>query len=371
MLICIPEGVPANRVSKVFSIMEKTVNCKSKIMTGLLTGLLSVVLSACMLVETKTAHAGAKPDWVSGDAGFYPNSKYLTATGSASKAELAKDRALGNLAKVFELHIRESSTTTSDTKVNITDGKERYTKKHHLAQQINISTDKVIQGARVAETWLDKTVFTYHAIAVLDRKQAGSNIRLEMARLDRETQSELNRSGSQGDSLLKMAALNKAMSLQEERHVLQKTLKVIDLSGRGLPAKWSAADLRGKLESHLQNLRIATAVDNDPIGRLSQALKSAMGNAGFPAANGSASFTLVASLDVQDLGMRQGWYWLRGKLSVKLIEANGKIRGRKQWPLKVSALQRDDSESRLMTQISKKLNQELKSTILDFATGVN
>ncbi len=346
-------------------------NYKSKIMAGLFTGLLSIFLYACSYAEIKTAHAEAKPEWVSSEANSYPNSQFITATGSASKAELAKDRALGNLAKVFELHIKESSTTTSDTKVNVTNGRESYTKKQRLAQQINIRTDKVIQGARVAETWLDKSVFTYHALAVLDRKHAGSNIRLEMSRLDRETQSELNRSGSQSDSLLKMAALNKAMSLQQERQVLQKTLKVIDLSGKGLPAKWSVADLRGKLESHLQNLRIATAVDNDPVGRLSQALKSAMGNAGFPAANGSASFTLVAGLDVQDLGMRQGWYWLRGKLSVKLVEANGKIRGRKQWPLKVSALQRNDSESRLMTQVSKKLNQELKTAILEFATGVN
>jgi len=340
-------------------------------MACLLTGMLSVFLYACTYAETKNAHADGKPDWVSGDASFYPNSQYLTATGSASKAEVAKDRALGNLVKVFELHIQESSTTTSDTKVNILDDGESYTKKYHLAQHINIRTDKVIQGARVAETWLDKSVFTYHALAILDRKQAGTNIRLEMARLDRETQFELSRSSSQADSLLKMAALNKAVSLQDEREALQKTLKVIDLSGRGLPAKWNAADLRGKLESHLQSLSIATAVDNDPIGRLSQELKSAMGNTGFPAANGSASYTLVASLDVQDLGMRQGWYWLRGKLSVKLVEANGKIRGRKQWPLKVSALQRNDSESRLMTQVSKKLNQGLKTAILEFATGVN
>ena len=342
---------------------------KSLITTGLASGLLSVVLVACM--GTKAEAGGPKPDWVDGDAGFYPNSQYMVATGSASNAEVAKDRALGNLSKIFETKIKEDSTTQSDTRVNVRDGRESYTKRQRIAQQINIRTDKVIQGARIAETWVDEKVFTHHALAVLDRKQAGSNIRQEISRLDDETDVEINRSRSQSDPLLSMAALNNAMNLQQQRRALQTSLKVIDLSGRGKPSQWNMADLRGQLETKLQALRIATAVDKDPLGRLDQAMKSAMGNAGFPSVNGGGDFTLVANLDVQDLGMREGWYWLRGKLSVKLIEASGKVRGRKQWPLKVSALQRNDSESRLMTQVSKKLNQELKPAILAFATGVN
>ncbi|MFW2374573.1 MAG: LPP20 family lipoprotein [Gammaproteobacteria bacterium] len=315
--------------------------------------------------------SGAKPDWVNGDAGFYPNSHYLSATGSASKAELAKDRALANLVKTFEVEVRENTTTRSDTKVSIRDGNESYSKDQRLDQQINLRTDKVVQGARVAETWFDKPVQTYHALAVLDRKQAGVNIQGEMARLDQETETELTRSRTQSDPLLSMAALNNALELQNQRLAMQQSLKVIDTRGRGKPAQWNLADLRGQLESQLQSLHIASSVDNDPLGSLDQAIRSAMGNAGFPAVNGSTAYTLVANLDVQDLGVLDGWYWLRAKLSIKLVEASGKIRGRQQWPLKVSAQQRSDAESRLMTQVSKTLNQELKDSIITFATGVN
>ncbi len=337
---------------------------------------ISIVLlqTACVGSAGKNvkASSGSKPGWVNNsDAGYYPNSQYLTATGSASKIELAKDRALGNLVKTFEVEVRESTTTRSDINVSVRDGSESYTKNQRLNQQINLRTDKVVQGARVAETWFDKPVQTYHALAVLDRTQAGANIRGEMARLDQETDAELTRSGTQSDPLLTMASLNKAMELQNERLALQKSLKVIDTSGQGKPAQWNLAELRGQLESQLQSLRISSEVDNDPLGRLAQALRSAMGNAGFPAVNGSSDFTLVAGLDVQDLGLRDGWYWLRAKLSVKLVESSGKIRGRKQWPLKVSAQQRNEAESRLMTEVSKKLNLELKDSIIAFATGVN
>lgn len=330
-----------------------------------------IFLVTGLLCVMQNALAASKPDWVEGDADVYPNEQYLVATGSASNPELAKDRALGNLVKIFETHVKESTTTQSDTKVQVKNGKESYTKDQRLAQQINIRTDKVVQGARIAETWLDKSVQTHYALAVLDRAQAGNNMRDEMRRLDDETAAELARSDAQSDELLSMAALNRAVLLQREREALQKTLKVIDLSGTGSPEKWNMADLRGKLETKLQSLQITTRVGTDAYGKLDQILRSAMGNAGFPSAGNAATYTLVADLETQDLGLREGWYWLRGKLSVKLVETNGKVRGRKEWPLKVSALQRNDAESRMMTLVSQKLNQDIKSTMLSFAAGAN
>jgi len=331
----------------------------------------NVFFITALFVFSRLLMADPKPDWVEGSAGFYPNDQYMTATGSASSAELARDRALNNLSKIFESHIKATTSTKSDTQVSIRDGEESYTKNQHLAEQIQVRTDKIINGARVAETWKDSTVFTYHALAVLERKQAGNNIKEEMRRLDSETQVELERSGSQADVLLSVSALDKAILLQSERLKLQKMLKVIDTRGKGIPSSWSISKLKGELEAKLQSLTIGAAVDNDPIGKLGTLLKSAMGNSGFPASNGTTGYVLVANLDVQDLGFRQGWYWLRGKLSVKMVASSGKVRGRRQWPLKVSALQHNDAESRLMSQVSEKLNNELKSAVLQFATGVD
>ena len=164
-----------------------------------LTTKLPIILLTGLLGCTQTVAAASKPEWIEGEAKMYPNEQYLVASGSASTPELAKDRALGNLAKIFETQIRESTTTQSDTKVQVKDGNENYSKDIRLAQQINIHTDKVIQGARIAESWLDKAVQTHYALAVLDRSQAGNNMRDEMRRLDDETSAELNRSAAQSD----------------------------------------------------------------------------------------------------------------------------------------------------------------------------
>ena len=333
---------------------------------------LKSVWTVGLLCFFQGAYSASQPEWINAESEVYPHEKFVTATGSASQSELAKDRALANLMKVFELKIREESVSRSDTQVDFKDGEESYTKSNRVQQQISVQTDKVIDGARIAGTWYDEEVLNYHALAVLDRKQAGNNIRQEMSRLDDETETELKQSRTQKDPLRVMANLYQALQNQKQRLALQKILKVVDLSGQGRAVLYSQAELSGRLDSFLQQMKVATATDNDPVGGLEQALKSAMGNAGFPAANAMPDYTLVIGLDVKDLGKREGWYWLRGKLSLKLIESSsGKIRGRKQWPLKISALQRTETDTRLMTQISKALNNDLKAVILSFATGMD
>ncbi len=321
------------------------------------------------VISSGSLAAEPKPDWVKGDASVYPNNQYMSATGSASNEELAKNRALANLSKIFETHIKVLSINRSDTQVTEKNDEENISKKNSLSQKIELRTDKIISGAQIAEVWEDETLFTYHALAILDRTQAGNNIKDELQRIDRDTQIQIERSKKEKDVLLSLSALNKAVVLQFERQTLHKALKVIDVRGKGEPPKWSLAELQGQLEKQYLSLSIGTAVDADPVGGLDQLLKSAMGNAGFSVGDESSQFTLVANLDVQDLGFRQGWYWLRGKLSVKMIESNGRIRGRVQWPIKVSALKHGDAESRLMTQVSKKLDAEIKSTIFKFSTG--
>lgn len=322
-----------------------------------------------LLLLSFTAQSSDKPDWVDGISKAYPDSRYISASASASDAQRAKDRALGNLSKIFEARVNAETTTVSDTHVSVIDGNESFTRNNQLTQHVQVRSDKIINGARIADQWKDNELFTYHALAILDRDQAGNNIRQEMNRLDEETQSVIDLAKGQQDKLLIMSSLNKALHLQRERYSLQKMMKVIDTRGIGIPSRWNMAELQGDIQQHLLSLQIGTAVDNDPIGKLENLLASAMGNAGFPAQNNGADYTLVASLEVQDLGFRQGWYWLRGKLSIKLIESNGQVRGRQQWSLKVSALQQNEAESRLSTQVSNKLNSEIMPAMMKFASG--
>ena len=309
-----------------------------------------------------------QPDWVNGEPLSYPNSQYVVASGSASNMERAKDRALANLSKVFELHIRESSTTRQDTHVAIKNGSESVNKSQRINQNINIKTNKIIDGARVAEQWKSPDL-TFYALAVLDRQQAGNNIRGEMSRLDKETDFELSSVKAKPNPLQKIAVYQRVLATQDKRSALQKTLKVIDLSGQGAKPKWNRAELIAQLEASLSSLNMKPEIVRDAVGGLDKLLKGAMSKSGFPESSSTSNnYILATGLDVQSPVKNQGWYWLRATLMLRLTSAEGNVLGNKTWPLKVSASSEQPLNQRLMASVEKILNQELKPTLLGFAS---
>lgn len=330
-----------------------------------------IALAACKSQAVVGKSGERQPDWVNGESFDYPHSTYIVGKGSASNRETAKTRALANLSKTFEAKIQEESRTLTDIKSNNVNGKESFTKDISYLQDITVETDKVLEGARIAESWLDKSVQEHYAFAVLKRSQAGKNIRQQIDVLDQSTATEINRAKSNSDKLLAMAAMNQAFNHQLQRQTLQKTLKVIDLKGVGKPSKWNLADLRGDLENQLLALKIGSEISSSDLNQMARLLKGAMSKAGFPAAGAAADFKMIASSRLTDVGRRSGWYWMRGKITIKLVEAaSSKVRGTHTWSFKTSADSKAVAISRLVTKADKEMKNDMKSVILDFATSV-
>ena len=94
-----------------------------------------------------------------------------------------------------------------------------------------------------------------------------------------------------------------------------------------------------------------------------------MAGAGFLIATGDKpEYVLVANLALEDLGLRDGWYWQRGALEVTLREiAANRVRGSRRWDIKVSAQDRAVSRQRALDQAASTLKKELRETLIDFA----
>ena len=332
--------------------------CKFKLVV------LSLLMVACMQ-STPVMSTGEAPIWVHTEPDMYPNFKYLSATGSAATAQQAKARALSNLAKIFEVQIREVSTTSQDVQSSKREGVETVQSSARIVSTVNLKTDKMVQGARIAEQWQNSEDRTHHALAVLDRTQAGNNIRSEMNRLNEETHFALMQQQKRSDALLKISDLYKANELQGDRASLQKTLKIIDVKGKGSPAQWNLAELNEQLQQALRALSLQTTVKVDDVGGLSNVLQAAAAGAGF--SMGGSGYQLAASLEAQPAIKRDGWYWLRAVLKIELLARDGvTVIGYQSWPLKVSASSSSQLAARMVKAMDNKLKQELLNSILTF-----
>jgi hypothetical protein len=308
------------------------------------------------------------PDWIAGDSAQFNSAQYLIGRGQASTQEEAKDRARADVAKIFQVAVVASSEDVQRSKSDST-GAAQY--EQQASRHISTRTDQIIRGIQIAELWQDPATKSYYALAVLPRLQTAASLRQQISQLDEATANHIEQSRKNSDLFLKIAAASLAMESEQERESLQKSLQIVDSTGRGSESKWNSAKLQSDLDELLKRVRIAPQVSADSTPGLAEVVAGALANAGFMIETAqNPDFVLRARMVLDDLGFQAGWYWQRGVLEVNLSEAaTGRVRGTKRWAVKSSAPDKESAAKRALNQTDTILKQELRTAIIDMVNS--
>jgi len=333
---------------------------------------LAALLSCALLTAGGCASQPSMPDWVNGTPKKYQAEQYLIGRGQAATPEEAKDRARADLAKIFEVSVAVDSediqTYSQKSDAKTVDKKAAGDYSAQASRRIVTRTDQIIQGIQIVEGWQDPATKAQHALAVLPRLQAGTGLRQEIDRLDAATRKYLEQARASSDILVKIGAANQALEAQIERAAYQKSLRIVDPTGRGAESEWNTAQLNADLTDLLKRVRVAPRMAPGAPEGLSTMVSGALAAAGFLIETGEKpDYILHAKLPLEDLGMQQGWYWQRGVLEVTLTEvATSRVRGNKRWDIKVSAQQQETARQRALDQAGTILRKELRATLAGF-----
>ncbi|HSM98170.1 MAG TPA: LPP20 family lipoprotein [Gallionella sp.] len=310
----------------------------------------------------------ATPDWIAGDSTQYNSAQYLIGRGQAATQEEAKDRARADVAKIFQVAVVASSEDVQRSKSD-SGGTVQY--EGQASRRISTRTDQIIRGIRIAELWQDPATKDYHALAVLPRLQTAASLRQQISQLDDATGSHIEQSRKNSDLFLKIAAASLAVESEQERGSLQKSLQIVDPTGRGSESQWNSAKLKSDLDELLKRVRIASQVSADSTPDLAAVVSGALANAGFMIETGqNPDFVLQARMVLDDLGLQSGWYWQRGDLEISLSEAaTGRVRGTRRWTVKSSAPDRESAARRALGQADAILKRELRTEIIDMVNS--
>jgi hypothetical protein len=320
------------------------------------------LLSGCASSKPST------PDWINGDSARFNSAQYLIGRGQAPTQEEAKDLARADVAKIFQVAVVASSEDLQRSKSG-SSGTPQY--EQQASRSISTRTDQIIRGIQIAELWQDPTTKSYYALAVLPRLQTAASLRQQISHLDEATADHIDQSRKSSDLFLKIAAASQAVETQRERESLQKSLQVVDTTGRGSTSKWNSATLQSDLDELLKRVRIVPRVTAESTPGLAEVLSGALAHAGFMTETGShPDFVLQARMELTDLGQQKGWYWQRGDLEISLTEAaTGRVRGTRRWAVKSSATDRGSAVMRAMNQADAILKKELRAAIIDMVNS--
>ncbi len=331
----------------------------------IITGMLISGLMACSGADTRS---DSEPDWVFGNSSKYSNQQYLLGRGHADDVATAEDRARADLAKIFVVEVNVADIDKQHFSSATAGEKSESQLTAEVSRTIITSTDKILKGVEIAEIWKDPAKRTVHALAVLPRKKAASAITSEIDRLDGLTARSIDEAGKTKELLDKIAYARRAVIAQQERLGHQKSLQIIDTTGRGVRALYKIEELITDYEKLLPRVNIEPVVMGENQDIMATALPAAISSAGFSVTNGGgADYEMEVNLKLADTFQKEGWFWGRGLLVMTLRDKQNVVHGKKEWPIKVSA----QEESQVMIRAEQKagdiLQQELLATIVGFS----
>ncbi|HET9679282.1 MAG TPA: LPP20 family lipoprotein [Gammaproteobacteria bacterium] len=323
-----------------------------------------ILCTLCLLAAC--ASTPQQPDWVLGTSNAYPAQGWLTGHGSADTRAEAENRARAEIAKVFAVRIQAQSH--DEQRYIAVDGEAQ--SQQAITRQINTSTDEILHGAQIAETWQNPRTGVWHALAVLSRARASQGLRQKIASLDAATRGFLqNRAPETGDAAIfrQLALLDKAITLQKARAGLNQRLQAVDATGRGVPVTWSVGELQAQQQALLGKLVIAPQGAGEHADSLRAMLGAALSRAGLQVAP-TASYQMLARLNYNTLPQQGEWHWVRGVLQVEVTDQQGISYGVRRWEIKQSATDAATAERRFVSEVAKILDEQAAATLIDLAT---
>lgn len=298
------------------------------------------------------------PDWIDNPAARYADSQYLSATGEADQRQAAADRALANLAKIFEVQIADSSLDFSSASISSGEAGAVSSNEQRLSRTITTEARQVVEGAKVVE-YHETELGRIHALAVLDKQAAASRFRQSILQSDRKIDSLMQYASLQAPNVVAaLNALDQARLEQIKREQVNSHLMVVD-DGRGVKSSHGVAGIEDTLRKALATLRCDVEA-SDPSVKME--LQRAVAQLGIQIQPG-AQLRFTGLMDTTAPEQRQGWYWIRG--SYELILSDGdQVLAKQRWPVKASAT----AESLVGQRLRDTVNRDLPGQVFDMLT---
>jgi hypothetical protein len=330
--------------------------------------LLSILFtSACSF---NSVVPNAQPDWVNGQSKKYPSLLYLSGQGSAITSDDAKDRARSDLAKQFEVSLKESSQQSQTFTSEQANGDTLNLLNQQISRQLFTYTSRTLQGVEIADQWYEPDQNTHYALAVLSRNKTRQRLEQTLQKIDQQSDQRLLQAENESSHLKRAKLVQIAINAQQKRIIMQSSLQVVDPSGLGSPAKLSLAELIRSRDALLKKVIIQPIASGDESNELLKVASGALAGAGFSINNNDFNYQFKIQTLLDPVIKKNGWFWLRGTMEINLIDSDGNSIGVHRWPLKVSSIHLKRTQPRLITEANRLLKEELRDVLLGFAVKI-
>lgn len=298
-----------------------------------------------------------KPGWVSGNSQQYPESLFFTGHGVSAQLARAKRQAMDDVAHQYRLQV------SAFLEIQPTDSKAEPT----LFATPTLRDEHILSRRQLADIWQDPVSKAYHVLAIIDRAEMGGAIRDEIYRMDGLIDRTMKKAAQQQDALQRVAYANVALNKIAQYRYLQTWLKILQPTAGLTTLQWPPGKITDQVYEWLSQVKLMPVLQNkDPA--LKQAFLGGVKSAGFIVDYGARpDYILKASFQQQHIKWNDGVYTLDGSLRLELRDSDwkGQVRGAMNWPIRISATERDLLHRELAKAIKEVNERKLKTTLIE------
>lgn len=261
----------------------------------------SLVLASLIFSLSLPLFAGRKkPAWVNGPDPKYPETMYVTGVGIGSDLDGARSNARAEIARTFQAHV-EQTLTDIQTESSTSSGKRRTAAEGTQKSQIDtkLTTDTLLEGVTVAETFYDKKSKKNFALAVLDKMALRRSLSSQIIEKEQEISAAKSRAERAATPLERARALSSAIAASGKRDDLATRRRVIDPAGMAPLSGGSTVDLENMLAKTLAGIPVSVTADGPEGSNLREAVVSQITALGVSvSASNTTGLVIAAKLEV-------------------------------------------------------------------------
>lgn len=311
------------------------------------------LLGSAAIFVTACSGLGDKPDWVDQESSHYSNERYLTASAQGDSRQVADNRALANLAKVFQVSVVDKSVDFSEARISQGEVENR----QNLSRVVNTNALQVLRGARIAEHWQEPDSSRFTSLAIIEKKPAAAAFTAEIKAADNFTRDAINYAASAPNHLLALNALEGARQRQINRANDNHNLRVV--TGNDIAPKYTVESLTKQIRTGLSQLNFTANANN---AKYLETLQSAIATVGANVVE-QGGYKLSLTVEKQAVTQKQAWYWQRGSIALEVLDGDTVI-SQQRHAFKVSA----QDKAMLTQRLHNKLTAELPEHVYALLT---
>lgn len=205
-----------------------------------------------LLLQAGMAIAAKAPDWVKGSSSFYPQGQYLIGVGDGDTRDSAEQKAYTKIALIFKAEIAGKTQEWEKYLQVESKGKTQVERQVSIDQLTKVSTDKVLENAKIAETWFDEKAKLHYALAVIDRAQATTALKERITNLDTKAEEQMAEAGKTTDKLNKIKNFRRAIKTLMLREAYNTDLRIVNPKGTGIDPTISLVKATNEMEKLLR-----------------------------------------------------------------------------------------------------------------------